>query len=206
MCSSFLPSCSQRPRTKGMKPIRFPLKRAVNALACLLAPAIILSAVIIQYPEKSLDTPRKYRPVYAGKKGCSDPTCSLSNSFPWCFLRPMAGAVLVVWRKRGRKMTDLTLFQLVGLFLLCTGVFGLIRRKTLVGNVHCHGTDDQRRRTFHGGGRPNSPKGMPSLGQLGALFVMGLAAAEATLILAIILVVVKRFKSGQTDRISQMKG
>jgi len=43
-------------------------------------------------------------------------------------------------------------------------------------------------------------------GQLAALFVMGLAAAEATLMLAIILVVVKRFKSGQTDRISQMRG
>jgi len=42
-------------------------------------------------------------------------------------------------------------------------------------------------------------------GQLAALFVMGLAAAEATLILAIVLVVVKRFKSSKTDGIFQMR-
>jgi NADH-quinone oxidoreductase subunit K len=35
---------------------------------------------------------------------------------------------------------------------------------------------------------------------------MGLAAAEATLILAIVLIVVKRFKTSQAGEISEMKG
>ena len=45
----------------------------------------------------------------------------------------MAGAVLVAWRKRGKTMSALILFQLVALFLLAVGVFGLIWRRTLVG-------------------------------------------------------------------------
>jgi NADH-quinone oxidoreductase subunit K len=44
------------------------------------------------------------------------------------------------------------------------------------------------------------------LGQLGALLVMGLAAAEATLVLAIILVVARRLGSSETARVSELKG
>jgi len=44
------------------------------------------------------------------------------------------------------------------------------------------------------------------MGQLGTLFVMGLAAAEATLILAIVLIVVKRFNTSQAGEISEMNG
>lgn len=102
-------------------------------------------------------------------------------------------------------MTALALFQLVGLFLLCAGIFGLLWRKTLVGMLIA------LELMINGAGlsivaAAQLTEGDAVIGQLGALFVMGLAAAEATLMLAIILVVVKRFKSGQTDRISQMRG
>ena len=102
-------------------------------------------------------------------------------------------------------MTALALFQLVGLFLLCAGIFGLLWRKTLVGMLIA------LELMINGAGlsivaAAQLTEGDGVIGQLGALFVMGLAAAEATLMLAIILVVVKRFKSGQTDRISQMRG
>ena len=102
-------------------------------------------------------------------------------------------------------MTDLMLFQLVGVFLFCVGVFGLVWRKTLMGMLIA------LELMINGAGlsivaAAQLTTGDAVSGQLAALFVMGLAAAEATLMLAIILVVVKRFKSGQTDRISQMRG
>ncbi len=102
-------------------------------------------------------------------------------------------------------MTPLTLFQLVGLFLLCIGGFGLVRRKTLVGMLIA------LELMINGAGlsivaAAQLTEGGAVVGQLGALFVMGLAAAEATLMLALILVVVKRFNNGKTDSISQMRG
>ena len=102
-------------------------------------------------------------------------------------------------------MTDLMLFQLVGVFLFSVGIFGLVWRKTLMGMLIA------LELMINGAGlsivaAAQLTEGDAVRGQLAALFVMGLAAAEATLMLAIILVVVKRFKSGQTDRISQMRG
>ena len=102
-------------------------------------------------------------------------------------------------------MTDLMLFQLVGVFLFSVGLFGIVWRKTLMGMLIA------LELMINGAGlsivaAAQLTEGDAVRGQLAALFVMGLAAAEATLMLAIILVVVKRFKSGKTDRISQMRG
>jgi NADH-quinone oxidoreductase subunit K len=102
-------------------------------------------------------------------------------------------------------MTDLTLFQLVGVFLFSVGIFGLIWRKTLVGMLIA------LELMINGAGlsivaAAQLTQGDAVTGQLAALFVMGLAAAEATLMLAIILVVVKRFKGSKADAISQLRG
>ncbi len=102
-------------------------------------------------------------------------------------------------------MTPVTLFQLVGLFLLCIGVFGLVWRRTLVGMVIAIEL------MINGAGlsivaaAQLTPAGAV-LGQLSTLFVMGMAAAEATLILAIVLVAVRRFNTSQAGEISGMKG
>ena len=102
-------------------------------------------------------------------------------------------------------MTDLMLFQLVGVFLFCVGIFGLVWRKTLMGMLIA------LELMINGAGlsivaAAQLTEGDAVRGQLAALFVMGLAAAEATLMLAIILVVVKRFKHSKTDGIFQMEG
>jgi NADH-quinone oxidoreductase subunit J len=78
------------------------LKKAVNALACLSAPAMILSAVIIRYPEKSLDTPMDIAPAMLGK-GMLGPYLLPFELISVVLFVAMTGAVLVVWRKRGRK-------------------------------------------------------------------------------------------------------
>ncbi|MBL7225933.1 MAG: NADH-quinone oxidoreductase subunit NuoK [Desulfobacteraceae bacterium] len=102
-------------------------------------------------------------------------------------------------------MNPLALFQMVGLFMLAVGLYGLIMRRTLVGMIIC------LELMLNGAGLSivAAAQLTPAdaiLGQLGALFVMGLAAAEATLILAIVLIVVKRFKTSQTSDISEMRG
>ena len=101
-------------------------------------------------------------------------------------------------------MTPLTLFQLVGLFLLCIGIFGLVWRKTLVGMLI------SLELMLNGAGLSMVAAGQLTegdavRGQLATLFIMGLGAAEATLVLAIIFVVVKRTGSARTETISQLK-
>ena len=102
-------------------------------------------------------------------------------------------------------MTPLMLFQLVGVFLFAAGLAGLVWRKTLVGMlialelmINGAGLSIVAAAQLTGGDAVK--------GQLAALFVMGLAAAEATLLLAIILVLTRRLKSDRTDDIFQMKG
>lgn len=102
-------------------------------------------------------------------------------------------------------MTDLMLFQLVGVFLFSAGIAGLVWRKTLVGMlialelmINGAGLSIVAAAQLTGGDAVK--------GQLAALFVMGLAAAEATLLLAIILVVTRRLKSSRTDAVFEMKG
>jgi len=102
-------------------------------------------------------------------------------------------------------MSALTLYQLVALFLLSIGLFGLVWRRTLVGMVI------SIELMINGAGlsivaAAQLTPANAVIGQLGTLFVMGLAAAEATLILAIVLIVVKRFKTSQAGEISEMKG
>ena len=89
--------------------------------------------------------------------------------------------------------------------MLAVGLYGLIWRRTLVGMLIC------LELMLNGAGLSivAAAQLTPAdaiLGQLGALFVMGLAAAEATLILAVILIVVKRFKTSDADDVSQLRG
>jgi len=102
-------------------------------------------------------------------------------------------------------MTPLVLYQLVAIGLFGLGLFGIIYRKSLVGMLICVEL------MLNGAGLSIVAAGQltpapAAQGQLTTLLVMGLAAAEATLVLAIILVVVKRFNSGASDEISELKG
>ena len=102
-------------------------------------------------------------------------------------------------------MSALSLYQLVALFLLSIGFFGLVWRRTLIGMVI------SIELMINGAGlaivaAAQLTPANAVMGQIGTLFVMGLAAAEATLILAIVLIVVKRFKTSQAGEISEMNG
>ncbi|MDR1546728.1 MAG: NADH-quinone oxidoreductase subunit NuoK [Deltaproteobacteria bacterium] len=98
-------------------------------------------------------------------------------------------------------MTALTLFFLASLLLLSLGLAGLVTRRTLVGMLI------SVELMLNGAGlalvAAAKCTAAPDVhGQLTALFVMGLAAAEATLVLAMILVVQRRFGHVKVDDMS----
>lgn len=102
-------------------------------------------------------------------------------------------------------MNYLVLYHLTALLLLGFGLFGLTGRKTLVGMLI------SVELMLNGAGlalvaSARLTPAADAVGQIGTLLVMGLAAAEATLVLAIILVVSKRSGSVETIDISKLKG
>jgi NADH-quinone oxidoreductase subunit K len=96
-------------------------------------------------------------------------------------------------------------YQVVALLLLGLGLFGVIWRRSLVGMLV------SVELMLNGAGlsivAASQLTGADAAkGQLAALLVMGLAAAEATLVLAITLVVFRRFGNVESDQISELRG
>lgn len=101
-------------------------------------------------------------------------------------------------------MSALTLYQLVALMLLVAGLYGIVQRRSLVGMLI------SVELMLNGAGlsivaASQLTEANAVLGQLGTLLVMGLAAAEATLVLAIIVVVSRRFGTTKTSEIATLK-
>ena len=102
-------------------------------------------------------------------------------------------------------MSALKLYHLVALFLLCVGMYGFIWRRSLVSMLIC------LELMLNGAGlsivaATQHTQANVVQGQLAVLLVMGLAAAEATLVLAIVLVVTWRFKTSECISVSELKG
>ncbi|WP_029898155.1 NADH-quinone oxidoreductase subunit NuoK [Desulfohalovibrio reitneri] len=102
-------------------------------------------------------------------------------------------------------MSALLLYQLVALMLLAIGLYGLCFRRSFVGMLI------SVELMLNGAGlsivaAAQLTPASASLGQLATLLVMGLAAAEATLVLAIVIVVSKRFGETDSETVSELKG
>jgi NADH-quinone oxidoreductase subunit K len=102
-------------------------------------------------------------------------------------------------------MNHLVLYHLAALVLLALGLFGISSRKTLVGMLI------SVELMLNGAGlalvaSARLTPALDELGQLGTLLIMGLAAAEATLVLAIILVVAKRLGTTVSAKVSSLRG
>jgi len=101
-------------------------------------------------------------------------------------------------------MTPLTLFMLASLILMAIGFIGLISRRTLVGMLI------SVELLLNGAGLSVVAAAMltpasDAIGQLAAIFIMGLAAAEATLVLALMVVVHRRFGTVETGVLNTLK-
>ena len=99
----------------------------------------------------------------------------------------------------------LDLYLITAALLLAIGIFGLIRRRTLIGmlisgelifSAASLNLMSFNRFTVHD----------PAVGQIFVLFIMGLAAAEVSIALSIIIAVYRNYRSVQTEQLSELKG
>lgn len=101
-------------------------------------------------------------------------------------------------------MTPLALYQITALILLGIGIIGLTRRRTLVGMLISVELMLNGAGLSIGAAAQLTPMDS-AIGQLSTLLVMGLAAAEATLILAIIVVYYRRMGSTRTSTVKLLQ-
>jgi NADH-quinone oxidoreductase subunit K len=102
-------------------------------------------------------------------------------------------------------MNPFVLYQFGALALLGFGLVGLLTRRSLVGMLI--GVELM----LNGAGlsvvaAARLTPASDAMGQVTALLIMGLAAAEATLVLAIILVVARRFGNTKSETVALLKG
>ena len=99
----------------------------------------------------------------------------------------------------------LEIYLAVAAFLLATGVYGLIRRRTLVGMlISGELIFSAASLNFMAFNRFTAPD--PVVGQVFVLFIMGLAAAEVAIALSIILAVYRNYRSVNTKDLSELNG
>ncbi len=100
---------------------------------------------------------------------------------------------------------QLTVYLIAAAFLLAIGIFGLMRRRTLIGmlisgelifSAASLNLMAFNRFTAHD----------PTVGQIFVLFIMGLAAAEVSIALSIIIAVYRNYRSVSTRELSELKG
>ncbi len=99
----------------------------------------------------------------------------------------------------------LDLYLITAAFLLATGIYGMIRRRTLIGmlisgelifSAASLNLMAFNRFTVHD----------QAVGQIFVLFIMGLAAAEVAILLSIIVAVYRNYRSVTTRELSELNG
>jgi NADH-quinone oxidoreductase subunit K len=96
-------------------------------------------------------------------------------------------------------------YLVLAAFLLATGIFGLIRRRTLIGMlISGELIFAAAGLNFMTVNRFMAPD--PAVGQIAVLFIMGLAAAEVAIALSIIIAVYRNYRSIHSKDLSELKG
>ena len=99
----------------------------------------------------------------------------------------------------------LDIYLIMGAFLLATGIFGLVRRRTLIGmlisgelifSAASLNLMAFNRFTVHD----------QTVGQIFVLFIMGLAAAEVAIALSIIIAIYRNYRSVKTQELTELNG
>ena len=99
----------------------------------------------------------------------------------------------------------LDIYLWAGAFLLALGIFGLIRRRTLIGMLIAGELIfSAASLNFMAMNRFFAPD--PTVGQIFVLFIMGLAAAEVAIGLSIIIAVYRNYRSIRSAEPSELKG
>lgn len=98
-----------------------------------------------------------------------------------------------------------TVYLVMAAFLFATGVYGLLRRRTLVGMLISgeliFAAASLNFMTFNRFMAPD-----PAIGQVFVLFIMGLAAAEVAIALSIVIAVYRNYRSINPKEMSELNG
>ena len=98
-----------------------------------------------------------------------------------------------------------TVYFVVAAALLAIGIFGLIRRRTLIGMLIAgeliFSAASLNLMTMNRFFAPD-----PAVGQIFVLFIMGLAAAEVAIALSIIIAVYRNYRSIHSKEIAELNG
>jgi NADH-quinone oxidoreductase subunit K len=96
------------------------------------------------------------------------------------------------------------IYFILAAFLLATGIFGLLRRRTLIGMLIAGEIIFAAASlNFMAVNRFFAPD--PSAGQIFVLFIMGLAAAEVAIALSIVIAIYRNYGSMKSMEISELK-
>jgi NADH:ubiquinone oxidoreductase subunit K len=94
-------------------------------------------------------------------------------------------------------------YLILAAFLLAVGVYGLIRRRTLIGMLIAGELIfSAASLNFMAFNRFTAPD--PAVGQIFVLFIMGLAAAEIAIALSIIIAVYRNYRSIKSEELSEL--
>ena len=100
---------------------------------------------------------------------------------------------------------ELAVYLVVAAFLFALGVFGLVRRRTLIGMlISGELIFSAASLNFVAMNRFLAPD--PTMGQIFVLFIMGLAAAEVAILLSIVIAVYRNYQSVNTKDLSDLSG
>lgn len=96
-------------------------------------------------------------------------------------------------------------YLVLGALLFGFGIYGMMRNRTFIGMlISAELVLAGASVNFMAFNRFLAPD--PTVGQIFALFIMGLAAAEAAIALSIIIAVYRNFKSIDTDDVAELEG
>jgi NADH-quinone oxidoreductase subunit K len=90
-------------------------------------------------------------------------------------------------------------------FLLAVGIYGLIRRRTLIGML-ISGELIFSAASLNFMAMNRFMVQNPTVGQIFVLFIMGLAAAEVAIALSIVVAVYRNYRSVRTKELSELEG
>lgn len=100
---------------------------------------------------------------------------------------------------------NLNTYLVLAVFLLVIGIYGMIRHKTFIGMlVSTELVLNGAGLNFMAFNKFTAPD--PSVGQIYTLFIMGIAAAEAAIVVSFVLAVYRRYQTSDPEDVNDLQG
>jgi NADH:ubiquinone oxidoreductase subunit K len=100
---------------------------------------------------------------------------------------------------------NLSTYLILSVFLLVMGVYGMIRHKTFIGMlVSTELVLNGAGLNFMAFNKFTAPD--PAVGQIFTLFIMGIAAAEAAIVVSFVLAVYRKYQTSDPENVDGLQG